>query len=383
VSRRVAVVGAGQTHHASKRLDVSLAGLVREAVARALQDAALEPADVDAVIVGTAPDFFEGVMQPEQWLAGALGAAGKPVLRVHTAGSVGGSAAVTAAAHVASGLFERVLAVGFEKHSEGDALWGLSPRNPFGRAFGAGAGAFFAPHCRLYAERSGAPAETGPRIAVKARANAARNPHAHLRAPVTLEEVLASPMLWDPIRRLESCPTSDGAGAMVFASEDVARGRPDVAWVRGAAAMAEATGFPGRDALDPAAGRACARTVYRQAGVDDPRRDLDVAEIYEPFSWIEVLWYENLGLAETGAGWRLLESGATELEGEIPVNPSGGVLSTNPIGASGLLRMLEAAEQVRGRCGEHQVDGARLALGHAYGGASNYFAMMAFGSEPA
>jgi acetyl-CoA C-acetyltransferase len=200
---------------------------------------------------------------------------------------------------------------------------------------------------------------------------------------VTLEEVLASPMLWDPIRRLESCPTSDGAGAMVFASEDVARGRPGVAWVRGAAAMAEATGFPGRDALDPAAGRACARTVYRQAGVDDPRRDLDVAEIYEPFSWIEVLWYENLGLAETGAGWRLLESGATELEGEIPVNPSGGVLSTNPIGASGLLRMLEAAEQVRGRCGEHQVDGARLALGHAYGGASNYFAMMAFGSEPA
>jgi len=380
---RVAVLGVGQTHHAKARTDVSLPGLIREAVHRALEDAGSTFADVDAVVVGTAPDFFEGITQPEQWLAGALGAVGKPVLRVHTAGSVGGSTAVSAATHVGSGLFERVLAVAFEKHSEGDALWGLSPRNPFGRAFGAGAGAFFAPHCRLYVERSGAPAEIGPRVAVKARANAARNPYAHLREPVTVEEVTGSPMLWDPIRRLESCPTSDGAAAMVFATESVAAGRPRVAWVRGAAAMAEAAGFPGRDALDPAVGRACAKAVYAQAGVTDPRRDLDVAEIYEPFSWIEVMWYENLGFCGPNEGWRLLESGVTEPSGDLPVNPSGGVLATNPIGASGMLRMVEAVEQVRGRAGDRQVDGARLALGHAYGGASNYFAMMAFGSEPA
>ncbi len=378
---RVAVLGVGQTHHAKARTDVSLSGLVREAVDRALGDASLTHADVDAVVVGTAPDFFEGVTQPEQWLAGAVGTVGKPVLRIHTAGSVGGSTAVSAATHVGSGLFDRILAVAFEKHSEGDALWGLSPRNPFGRAFGAGAGAFFAPYCRQYIDRSGAPQEIGPRVAVKARGNAARNPFAHLHEPVTLEEVTASPMLWDPIRRLESCPTSDGAAAMVFGTEAAAAGRPSVAWVRGAAAMAEAAGFPGRDALDPAAGRTCAKAVYAQAGVTDPRRDLDVAEIYEPFSWIEVMWYENLGFCEPGDGWRLLDEGVTELGGDLPVNPSGGVLSTNPIGASGMLRMVEAVEQVRGRAGDRQVDGARLAVGHAYGGASNYFAMMAFGSE--
>jgi acetyl-CoA C-acetyltransferase len=379
---RVAVAGVGQTHHAGKRLDVSLQGLVREAVTRAVADADCSFDDIDAVILGTAPDFFEGVMQPEQWLAGAVGAVGKPLIRVHTAGSVGGSTAVTAAYHVGSGLFERVLAVAFEKHSESDPLWGLSPRNPFGRAFGAGAGAFFAPYCRLYMHEHGAPLEIGPRVAVKARENAGRNPYAHLRGEMTLENVLASPVLWDPIRRLESCPTSDGAAAMVFASESAVRGRADVAWVRGAAAMAEASEFPGRDVVDPDVGRACAQSVYAQAGIDDPLRDLDVAEIYEPFSWIEVMWYENLGFAAKGEGWRLFDRGDTALGGALPVNPSGGVLSTNPIGASGMIRMLEAVLQVRGLADERQVDGARLALGHAYGGASNYFAMMVFGSRP-
>jgi acetyl-CoA C-acetyltransferase len=381
VSRSVAVVGTGQTTHASRRLDVSVAGLVREAALAALDDARVSMRDVDAIVLGTAPDFFEGVMQPEQWLAGALGGVGKPVLRVHTAGSVGGSTAVCAATHVASGLFDRVLAVAFEKLSETDPLWGLSPKSTSGRLFLAGAGAFFAPYCREYMERWGAPPDAGPRVVVKARAHGAKNPRAHLRKLVTIEEVLASPLLWDPIRRLESCPTSDGAAAMVFASEAVARGRRDVAWVRGAAAVAEATGFPGRDLVDPEAGRDCAKRVYAQASVTDPSRELDVAEIYEPFSWIELMWYENLGFCDRGGGFRMLERGETSLGARLPVNPSGGVLCTNPIGASGLSRMLEAADQVRGRCGEHQVDGARLAVGHAYGGSSNYFAMMVFGHD--
>jgi acetyl-CoA C-acetyltransferase len=378
--RNVAVIGVGQTHHKSKRTDVSVAGLIREAVGRALLDAEIEARDVDAIVLGTAPDVFEGVTQPEQSLAGALFAAGKPILRLHTAGSVGGSAAVAAATHVASGLFDTVLAVGFEKHSETAALRGLSPKTGAGRLFLAGAGGFFAPYCRLYRERSGAPDEAGARVVVKARKSAAKNPYAHLREPVTAEEVLASPLLWDPLHRLECCPTSDGAACMIFASERIASGRPRAAWVKGAAAMAEAASFPRHDTGDPEVGRACAHRVYAQAGIADPRRDLDVAEIYEPFSWIELMWCENLGLADRGSGWRRLFAGDTELGGALPVNPSGGVLSTNPIGASGMLRMLEAASQVAGKCGEHQVDGARRALGHAYGGSSNYFAMMVFGS---
>ena len=136
MKRPVAVVGVGQTHHTSRRSDVSIPGLVREAVDRALLDAGLEHKDIDAVIVGKAPDMLEGVAQPEQFLAGALGAHLKPLLRVHTAGSVGASTALTAVTHVASGLYERVLTVAFEKQSEGNAMWALSPNMPFTRAAG-------------------------------------------------------------------------------------------------------------------------------------------------------------------------------------------------------------------------------------------------------
>jgi acetyl-CoA C-acetyltransferase len=377
--RRVKAIGVGQSKHASKRVDVSLAGLVREAVLRALEHAEIGFADIDAVVLGTAPDVFEGVMLPEQWLAGALGANGKPILRIHTAGSVGGATAIAAAYHVAAGVHRRVLAVGFEKHSESQALWGLSPHIPFSPPFGAGAGAYFAPYCRAYMEKFGAPREIGPLVAVKARRNAMRNPYAHLRQPVTVEEVLASPLLWDPIHRLESCPASDGAAAMVLADGDVPSRR--AAWVQGMAAYSEVHARPGRDQVDPASGRAAARAAYAQAGVADPRREIDVAEIYEPFSWIEVMWYENLGFCAPGEGWKLLRDGVTDFGGALPVNPSGGVLSTNPIGASGLLRMVEAALQVLGEAGEHQVAGARRALGHAYGGGSQFFAVMLLGSE--
>lgn len=371
----VAVAGVGITECASARTDVSLAGLIRSAVERALEDAQLEASDIDAVVLGSAPDFFEGVMHPESWLAAAIGAMGKPLLRVHTMGSVGGATAVTAALHVRAGLHRRVLAIGFEKHSESQAMWGLSPVNPFGRTFGAGAGAAFAPVARAYIERSGAPTEIGPRIAVKARDNASRNPFAHLRAPMTVDDVFASPMLWDPIRRFESCPQSDGAAAVIFTAEP--RGAP--CWVRGVATTAEALGYPGRDVLAPASAIACAARAYGEAGIAPA--EVDVAEIYEPFSWIEVLLYEALGFCARDEGWKMFDRGETMMTGRLPVNPSGGVLSTNPIGASGMLRVAEAALQVRRRAGARQVDRARTALAHAYGGTLSYHAIMIVSEE--
>src|SRR3989449_11322965 len=128
---RCAVRGIGQTKHDTAREDVSIAGLVREAVDRALDDANMNLSDIDAVVLGKAPDMFEGVMMPELYLADALGAVGKPLLRVHTAGSVGGSTAVVAANLVEAGIHERVLTVAFEKQSEADAMWALSRPLPF------------------------------------------------------------------------------------------------------------------------------------------------------------------------------------------------------------------------------------------------------------
>src|SRR3989454_7419750 len=145
MAERVAVVGIGQTKHDTARADLSIPGLVREAALRALEDAGLSFADIDAVVIGKAPDMFEGVMMPELYLADALGAVGKPIIRVHTAGSVGGSTAVVASHLIHSGVHERVLTLAFEKQSEGDTMWALSPRLPFAPPIVAGAGGYFAP----------------------------------------------------------------------------------------------------------------------------------------------------------------------------------------------------------------------------------------------
>lgn len=377
-----AVAGIGQTKHSAKRGDVSIAGLVREAADRALEDADMTFADIEAIVIGKAPDMFEGVVMPELYLADALGAVGKPIIRVHTAGSVGGSTAIGATHLIHSGVHERVLTLAFEKQSEGDTMWALSPKLPFQQPVVAGAGGYFAPHIRSYIRRSDAPPHIGMLVAVKDRINALRNPYAHLRMEgINLEMVAQSPMLWDPIRYLETCPSSDGACAMVLTNGAGGNQARNPAWVLGTALRSEPVMAYGRDQVNPRAGRECAADVYRQASITQPRREIDVAEVYVPFSWYEAMWMENLGFADEGAGWKMVDEGASAFEGDMPINPSGGVLSSNPIGASGMIRFAEAAMQVRGQAGEHQVDGARIALGHAYGGGSQYFAMWVVGSE--
>ncbi len=380
MAERCAVVGCGQTHHKKRRDDVSIPGLLREAAERALADAECDWSDIDAVVIGKAPDAFEGIVMPELFLADALGAAGKPMLRVHTAGSVGGSTFVVGGHLVESGIHERVLAVSWEKQSEGNAQWGLAG----GRSGGIGAGGAFAPWIRAYIQRSGAPEYIGWMVAVKDRLNALKNPYAHLKiADISIEKVKESMMLWDPLRFLESCPSSDGAAAVVLTNEAGGRAASKpAAWVAATAVRSELGQFPGRDPVRPLAGVECARDVYQQAGISVPRQEIDVAELYVPFSWYEPMWLEGHEIAGPGEGWKMVDDGTTEIGGAFPVNPSGGVLSSNPIGASGMLRFLEAALQVRGQAGEHQVDGARTALAQAYGGAAQYFAMAVLRSTP-
>jgi len=371
-----AIVGIGQTHHKKARRDVSFAGLVREAAQRALDDAQMTWTDIDAVVVGKAPDLFEGVMKPELYLSDALGATGKPMFRVHTAGSVGGTTGIVASHHVETGRFERVLAVAFEKQSEGNAQFALGS----GKSGSLGAGGAFAPYMRSYIARSGAPMDVGPMVAVKDRLNGCKNEYAHLKLKdIDLATVKASPMLWDPVRFLESCPSSDGACAAIFTNEDggkaaAADGRQP-AWILGSAVRSEPSTFPGRDPVRPQGAVDCAWDVYGQAGITNPREQIDCAELYVPFSWYEPMWLEAHDIAAPGEGWQMTERGDTALGGSFPVNMSGGVLSSNPIGASGLLRFTEAALQVRGMAGEHQVEGAKVALAQAYGAAAQYFSM--------
>ena len=386
-ANRVAVIGCGQTKYTAIRGDVSMPGLIREAAYRALDDAGLTMDDIDAVVIGKAPDFFEGMMMPETYLAEALGAVGKPLFRVHTAGSVGGSTAIVAASHVEAGVHERVLTIGWQQQSVSEAMWALSFPIPFQQQLVAGAGGYFAPFIREYMRRSGAPDDIGILVALKDRLNALKNPYAHLHEPeISYDSIKESFMLWEPIRYSETCPSSDGAFAMVLGSEKAAEQaqaatgvRP--AWILGTSMKSEPATANGRDQITPQAGKDCAADVYRQAGITNPLEQIDMVEMYVPFSWYEPMWLENLGFAAEGEGWKMTENGTTQMDGALPVNCSGGVLSTNPIGASGMIRFGEAAMQVRGQAGDHQVDGVNTALGHAYGGAAQFFAMWVVSAE--
>src|SRR6187200_109672 len=280
MARPCAVVGIGQTLY-RRQLDVTLDGLVREAALRALEDADLTFADIDAVVIGKAPDALEAVMMPELSLCDALGAVGKPIHRVHTAGSVGASTAITGAIMVESGRYDRVLVVCYEKQSEGNATWALSG----GRSGGQGAGGTFAPWIRSYISRSGAPEHIGWKVAVKDRQNALLNPNAHLHLKdISIEKVQESPMLWDPVHFLESCPSSDGACAVVFTDEDggKAASKPP-AWVLATAMKSEPSTFAGRDAVSPQGAHDCSAEIYKQVGVTNPREQIDCAELYVPF----------------------------------------------------------------------------------------------------
>ena len=255
-------------------------------------------------------------MMPELFLAESLGAAGKPLLRVHTAGSVGGSTAIVASSLVQAGVHKRVLTVAFEKQSESNAMWALSVPVPFNMPVHAGAGGYFAPHVRSYIRRSGAPTHVGAIVAAKDRQNALKNPYAHLRNPdTTVESVLASQMLWDPIRYDETCPSSDGACALVIVDEDTATSSPNPAWIHGTVMRSEATTAAERDQVNPQASRDAAAAIWKQAGITNPLEEIDMAEIYVPFSWFEPMWLESLGFAEQGDGWKLTESGATAMDG--------------------------------------------------------------------
>lgn len=379
---QAAVVGVGQTHHKAK-LKQSIAELVRTACLEALRDARLEWDDIDAVVLGKTPDIFDGLILPDLYLADAIGAVGKPLIRISTAGSVGGHTAIQAAHLIEAGIHKKVLTVAYSKESEGDINWAVSGGGiPFFSPFVAGPGAYFALHIRSYLDASGAPPHIGDLAALNERHNGARNPRAQVRrGDITLQEIEKAPMLWDPIRYSHTCPSSDGACAMVITDSGFAEQHSGpVAWIRGHAVRSEPATAPWRDHVNPLAGRECAAATYKMAGVDDPSQ-LDLAELYVPFAWHEPMWLENMLIAETYEGWRWIDEGRTAFDGDMPVNPSGGVLCANPTGATGMIRFAEAAQQVRGLAGEHQVDGAQLALGHAQGGAASYIATWVVGAE--
>lgn len=370
MAKRTAIVGVGQTEHAGNRYDVTGVELISEAVRRALADAELTREDIDGVVIGNM-DHFEGINAVELWSIDGNGGIDKPTLKLTTGGTTGSTLAIAGTHLTASGLFEKLLVIGWEKNSESDTTGAITTAfDPiWDRMVFAGAVAGLAVEASAYMSRFGVTEKDAARAAVRDRRHAVDNPHAHLREAVTVEQVLRSPYISDPIKLLDMCPRTDGACAVIFANEDAAEKiAPRPAWIHAAtnrhlhSYLGDLEWYPLRS-LELAA-----QEAYRKLGVREPLKEFDLMELYTPYSFANLSWLEALGLAAPGEGARLVWDGVTDMGGKLPINPSGGVLATNPIGATGLIRAGECALQVMGRAGKRQVPGARRALSTGFGG---------------
>jgi acetyl-CoA acetyltransferase len=407
--RDVFIAGAGMTAF-GKFMESSVRKLAEEATADALRDAQATPDDIEMAFFSNAT---AGILTGQEMIRGQValrntGVLGVPIVNVENACASASSAFYLAHMAVASGQVDIALAIGSEKLTHPDKLrsfaaigtavdldnlaaardaltktllgTGSSAAGPdAGSPLPVGAEVaptkkdsggkspfmdVYAGMTRHYMEQSGATPEDFARIAVKNQGNGKLNPKAQYGGDITVEEVLASRQISGPLTLLMCSPIGDGAAAIVLCSEEAAaRLGADTVRVRATTLVS------GRDRTpdQPGAVERAVAKAYASAGVGP--EDLDVIEVHDAAAPAELMIYEELGLCGPGEGPKLLASGETALGGRVPVNPSGGLLAKgHPIGATGCAQLVELADQLRGRCGARQVDGARIGLAENGGG---------------
>ncbi|HMV76848.1 MAG TPA: hypothetical protein PK453_07770 [Leptospiraceae bacterium] len=387
MGRKVAVTGVGQTRTKLKRKDVNFPELMGEGARLALHDSGLSIDDIDCVVCSSSPEFFEGLSEPEMWATDFTFGALKPHYRIQTGGTVGASTTIAGWYLVASGMFDNVLVVSGDKLSESSVQKGLSMvySPTMGRDFAAGAPSAVASQTRIYMSKfPNAKEEHFAKIGTMMRKNALNNPNASLKLPQISEEMMMN-MAWlsTPFKLLDSCPTSDAACAMVLSCEEKAD-QMDVpkAWIQTASTISDGVNYVDRDWSDPIALKKAAQSCYEKVGIKNPIEDIDVIEIYDAFTSQHLIWLEGLGLCARGtAAEALIDSGVTRMDGKLPVNPSGGVLSNNSIGGSAMIRQAEIALQLMGRAGDRQVKNAEIGLAHGWGGAIQFHTVMIMSKE--
>jgi len=381
MSQAVYVVGVGMIPFTKPGASAAYNDMGAQAARLALDDAGVDYARVEQAYVG----YVYGDSTAGQAAVYGVGLTGIPVINVNNNCSTGSTALFLARQAVASGAADCVLALGFEQMQPGalKGAWNDRP-NPLGRfvdtmselqgidAQAPRAAQFFGGAARDYIREHGIAPSTFGRISVKARQHAARNPLAVFRQTVTLDEVMASPSVFDPLTRLQCCPPTCGAAAAVICSEDFARRHGLDRRVRIAAqAMTTDTAstFDGRDMrslVGADMARAAAAKVYAAAGIGP--EDLDVVELHDCFTANELITYEALGLTAPGTAEKFILDGDNTYGGRVVTNPSGGLLSKgHPLGATGLAQCAELTWQLRGQADQRQVEGARLALQHNLG----------------
>lgn len=369
--RSVYVVGLGSTRYG--KLDTTARELLTDACAQALGAAGADPKDVQGHFIGNAFGMAEKQGHLGPLVNTTLGMPEAPSWTIETACASGSSAFREAFVHVAGGFADVMLASGAERVSQLDTVTATSyfaygSDYAFEGANGCSFPGLYAAMARSYFERYGATEEDLAHIAVKNHANGALNPKAHLPKRITVDEVLKSMVVASPLKLYDACPFSDGAAAVVLASEDVAKRLTD-APVRvlgsGRAGAVAALQDRGDFTSIPSTRRA-ADEAFRMAKLD--RTDVDVLEVHDCFTIAEAIALEDLGYAKPGEAAGFARDGVTARDGKIPVNPSGGLKSKgHPVGATGIGQIVEVCEQLLGRSGPRQVSGAEVGLAHNVG----------------
>jgi acetyl-CoA C-acetyltransferase len=372
MTERVGIVAVAQTKYAEVRRDVRKTELLMEAVKPVLEETGLKWTEdgtgIDSSVVAT-DDFWDTQTISDEIYGSVIGSYD----RDHTKVAQDGAQAVWySAATILSG-HDDIMLVGAickeSKHRSRNVLTSCCFDYVYQRLLGLDFLSAAALQATEYMHRYGITREQCAKVVVKNRKNARNNPFSQAPAKLRVKDVLASRMLASPISELDYYPVSDGACAMILATEEKAKKLTDKpVWIKGFGSARDAHQLGDRDLANCDSLAAAAQRAYKMAGISNPRKEIDVVELKEQCSYQELLWSEGLGLCGRGEGGKLVDSGATEMGGELPINPSGGVISGVPGLVAGLSLVAEAVLQLRGEAGDRQVDGAELALAHGCDG---------------
>ncbi len=376
--KRVAIVGVGHSKFGDRR-DVNLPEIGFEAAKPAFEDANLTPKDIDFLSVGTAGGWYEEFL-PAVVVSEYLGLSGKGLVRCEAACASGSAAVATAYNSIASDQSDIAMAVGIEKMTEIDVLTAVEL---IGRAgyytwefqnFGMTFPGYYALHATSHMSKYGTTEQQLAEVAVKNHKYGAMNPNAHLQRIITVDDVLASRVVAWPLKMYDCCPMSDGAAAVILASEEKAKSMTDSpVWIESIGISSDTANVSKH--AEYASLRATvisAEAAFKKAGVGPDQ--IDVADVHDCFTIAEILAYEDLGFCKKGEGGRMIDDGQTEIGGKIPINVDGGLKAKgHPIGATGVSMIVGMTRQLRKQGGKVQAPIKNgLALAHNVGGTGHY-----------
>ena len=364
---KAAVIGVGITKIEANKIKETFADMVWEAVNKALSDAKMTIDDIDNVIT-TSNDFWDGRTISCMAVGDASGARHKNVSCVEGDGTFG---AFYGLSRVLSGSYGTTLITAHSKGSESvSSLITNAAFDPiYDRSLGMDMISACAMQARAYMHRTGTSPEQLAMVSVKNHGNAKLNPLSHLPMDISVRDVLESEMISDPLHKLDCSPVSDGCCAVIIANEKRASQYGSIpVWIKGVAFCSDSYFLGDRDlskarSLTQAAGKA-----FSMAQISDPMSEIDLAEVYDAFTYQELMWLEAMGLCEDGKAGINLEKGYYGIKGKLPVNPSGGLLSGHPVIAGGLIRIAEIVKQLRGEAGGYQVAGAKKGVAQGVNG---------------